>query len=111
MTAKGGQAHRADVLQWGRRAHYANSAAVSHDRARTRDALRLRLRWREDRPNVTVSQGRLNNSRRAAPRARDVVVVAANDARRENAPVDIREACAELNANLGANSDVSPNES
>jgi len=55
-VVKGGQAHRADVLPWGRRAHYANSAAVSHDRALTRDALRLSLRCREDRPNGAVSQ-------------------------------------------------------
>ena len=57
-VVKGGQAHRADVLQWGRCAHYANSAVVSHDRDLTRNALRLSLRWREDRPNATVSQGR-----------------------------------------------------
>jgi hypothetical protein len=56
-VAKGGQKHRADALPWGRRAHYANSAAVSHDRALTRDALRLNLRCGEDRPNVPVSQG------------------------------------------------------
>ena len=55
-VVKGGQINRSDVLQWGRRPRYANSAAVSHDRPLTRDALRLRLRWREDRPNVTVSQ-------------------------------------------------------
>jgi len=55
-VAKGGQANHADVLRWGHRAHCANSLAVSHGRAPTRDALRLRLRCREDRPNVTVSQ-------------------------------------------------------
>jgi len=55
--AKGGQAHRANELPWGRRAHYANSAPVSHERPLTRAALRLSLRWREDRPNTTVSQG------------------------------------------------------
>jgi len=43
-AAKGGQAHRANVLPWGRRAHYANSAAVSHERPLMRDALRLGLR-------------------------------------------------------------------
>ena len=57
MIAKGGQPRRGDVLQWGHCAHYATSAAVSHGHALTRDALRLSLRWREDRPNVTVSQG------------------------------------------------------
>jgi len=73
MTAKGGQAHRADVLQWGRCAHYANSAAVSHDRALTRDALRLSLRCREDRPNVTVSQGWRNARRCTALGAHELV--------------------------------------
>ena len=34
---KGGQINRGDVLQWERRARYANSAAVSHDRALTRE--------------------------------------------------------------------------
>jgi len=58
VMVKGGQINRADVLQCGRCAHYANSAVVSHDRDLTRDALRLSLRCREDRPNVTVSQGR-----------------------------------------------------
>jgi hypothetical protein len=57
MMAKGGQKHRADALPWGRYARCANSAAVSHDRALPRDALRLSLRCREDRPNVAVSQG------------------------------------------------------
>jgi len=54
---EGGQKHCAGALQWGRFAHYANSAAVSHDRDLTLDALRLTLRCREDRPNVSVSQG------------------------------------------------------
>jgi hypothetical protein len=56
-AAKGGQKHRGAALPWERWAHYANSAAVSHDRDLTRDALRLSLRCREDRPNVPVSQG------------------------------------------------------
>jgi hypothetical protein len=37
VMVKGGQINRADVLEWGRRARYANSAAVSHDRALTRE--------------------------------------------------------------------------
>ena len=39
-VVKGGQINHADVLQWGRRAHYANSVAVSHERPLTRSALR-----------------------------------------------------------------------
>jgi len=64
-VVKGGQINRGDVLQWERRAHYTNSATVSHDRDLTHNALRLSLRCREDRPNVTVSQGRCNTRRRA----------------------------------------------
>ena len=39
-VVKGGQINHADVLQWGRRAHYTNSVAVSHERPLTRSALR-----------------------------------------------------------------------
>jgi len=102
MTAKGGQANRADVLQWGRCAHYANSAAVSHGRALTRDALRLSLRCREDRPNVTVSQGCWNTRKRAALKIRDVVALARATPDARTILYRFMRLGAELNANLGA---------
>jgi len=71
-VAKGGQKRRAAALPWGRWAHYANSAAVSHECALTRDALRLSLRCREDRSNVPVSQGWRNTQGSTALGARDL---------------------------------------